>query len=68
MTTVPVKPGLWWAVIEENGLVWHIDRTKRRCMEWAVGTFDCSRRWRYMRDSLGWSIRRVIVQAPEAER
>jgi hypothetical protein len=63
----PIRTTEWWAVVDEDGVVWHTEATRQGCMEWAVGTFDLSRRWRYMRESCGYSIRRVIVTEREEE-
>jgi hypothetical protein len=70
MMTVPVEPGLWWALVNRNGDICDLRRTRREVIDEFMEQFPLLfwEPWENIRRRLGLSIQRVIVQAPEAER
>jgi hypothetical protein len=68
---VAIRTSEWWALVDDLGDVRFVSGDEEACKDWLVGNWitdeSVEHRWtRY--EAVGWSIRRVIVQAPEVDR
>ena len=67
MTAPPIKQSEW-ELLDWRGII-ALSRDGRfartRCLQ-AIGCNGCDAKWRRLKRE-GWSLRRVIVQAPEVE-